>query len=223
MNLKFRIYTPAAAAYLFATLLSLLPLAAVAQSQAPSKPADDLVQQRVVRFGVVDVDAVERDSSMQKDITTQVNAIRQRLSDEVKNQEAELRKASEELQRQKVVLAPDAFEKEVQKFRQQELDFQKTIQDRNNEFNKVRVYVRNAFSKELLKALSEITKEYQFTLILRKSQVLTVADFLDITQLITDRLNKNSPKFVIPADVSPIVQGKGGAASKAAPKAPSKK
>jgi outer membrane protein len=221
MNWKFSFSTPAAAAYAIAALISLLPVAAIAQT--PAKPTDDLVQQRVVRFGVVDVDAVERDSSMQKDITTQVNAIRQRLSDEVKNQETELRKASEDLQRQKVVLAPDAFDKEVQKFRQQELDFQKSIQERNNEFNKVRVYVRNAFSKELLQALSEITKEYQFTLILRKSQVLTVADFLDITQVITDRLNKNAPKFVIPADVSPIVQGKGGAAAKGAPKASNKK
>src|SRR5690606_24363062 len=97
--------------------------------------------------------------------------------------------------------------------------FQKNIQERNNHFNRVRVYVRNAFARELNRALTEITKEEQFTLIIRRSQVLTVADFLDITKLILDRMNKNAPKFQIPANIAQAEKSKTKpAGDKTAPK-----
>src|SRR3990172_3242160 len=118
-------------------------------------PAFSQDQTRLVRFGVVDVEELEREALMNKDISTQVNELRRKLSEEVKQEEAELRKASDELQRQKVLLAPEAFDQEVRKFRQKELEFQKKIQERNNNFNQVRIYARNAFAKELNRALTD--------------------------------------------------------------------
>lgn len=193
---------------------------------SPSAFAQD--QTRVVKFGVVDVEEIERESLMNKDITAQINQLRQKLSEEVKQEEAALRKANEELQRQKVLMAPDAFEQEVRKFRERELSFQKNIQDRNDHFNRVRIYVRNAFNMELNKALVEVTKEQQFTLILRRSQVLTVADFLDITKFLLDRINKNAPKFQIPNDIvqaekSQATKGKAPAPAAAKSSEPKKK
>lgn len=190
-------------------------------------PAFSQDQTRLVRFGVVDVEELEREALMNKDIATQVNELRRKLSEEVKQEEAELRKASDELQRQKVLLAPEAFDQEVRKFRQKELEFQKKIQERNNNFNQVRIYARNTFAKELNRALTEITKENQFTLIMRRSQVLVSADFLDITKLVLDRINKNMPKYSIPKDVmQPAAKAKSAPAPKAAEKkssSPSKK
>jgi len=157
---------------------------------------------RLVKFGVVDVEMLERDSLMNKDITAQINALRNKLSEEVKQEEAALRKTNDDLQRQKVLLAPDAFEQEVRKFREREQAFQKNMQERNDQFNRVRLDVRNAFATELNKALIDITKEQQFTLILRRSQVLTVADFLDITKFVLDRMNKNAPTYKIPSNLT---------------------
>ena len=159
-------------------------------------------QTRIVKFGVVDVEEIERESLMNKDITAQINTLRNKLSEEVKQEEASLRKANDELQRQKVLLSPEAFDQEVRKFREREQNFQKNIQERNDQFNRVRINVRNAFASELNRALTELTKEQQFTLILRRSQVLTVADFLDITKFVLDRMNKNAPKYQIPSDLT---------------------
>lgn len=184
----------------------------------PIDPARAAEETRVVKFGVVDVELIERESLMNKDIATQINTLRNKLSEEVKQEEAALRKANDELQRQKVLLAPDAFEAEVRKFRDRELAFQKNMQSRNDQFNNVRVNVRNAFANELNRALMDITKEQQFTLILRRSQVLTVAEFLDITKFVLDRMNKNAPNYKIPAD---MMQTSAPAAGKAAPKAAS--
>ena len=185
----------------------------------PIDPARAAEETRVVKFGVVDVELIERESLMNKDIATQINTLRNKLSEEVKQEEAALRKANDELQRQKVLLAPDAFEAEVRKFRERELAFQKNMQARNDQFNNVRVNVRNAFANELNRALMDITKEQQFTLILRRSQVLTVADFLDITKFVLDRMNKNAPNYKIPADM--MQTSAPAAAGKAAPKAAS--
>jgi Skp family chaperone for outer membrane proteins len=188
---------------------------------APAGPAfSQDTTSRLVKFGVVDVEAIERESLMNKDITTQINALRNKLSEEVKKEEASLRKANDDLQRQKVLLAPDAFEQEVRKFRERELAFQKNMQERNDQFNRVRLNVRNAFANELNKALIDITKEQQFTLILRRSQVLTVADFLDITKYVLDRMNKNAPKYQIPSN---LMQGGGQAAKGSAKSGETKK
>lgn len=169
---------------------------------------------RLVKFGVVDVELIERESLMNKDITAQINALRNKLSEEVKQEEAALRKTNDDLQRQKVLLAPDAFEQEVRKFREREQAFQKNMQERNDQFNRVRLDVRNAFATELNKALIDITKEQQFTLILRRSQVLTVADFLDITKFVLERMNKNAPKYQIPANLMQTGASAGKAAAK---------
>jgi Skp family chaperone for outer membrane proteins len=182
---------------------------------APATAQQD--QTRMVRFGVVDVEYIEREAAMNKDMNAQMGDLRKKLSEQVKQEESELRKASEDLQRQKVLLAPDAFEQEVRKFRQRELEFQKKIQERNNDFNRVRLFARNKFVGELNRALADIAKEHQFTLVLRKSQVLVVADFLDITPVVLAQVNKNVPKFAIPADVLKP------AATSAAPKAADKK
>ena len=182
----------------FVSALFAIALGCLTVSTAPALSQDT---SRLVKFGVVDVELIERESLMNKDITTQINTLRNKLSEEVKQEEAALRKANDDLQRQKVLLAPDAFEQEVRKFRERELAFQKNMQERNDQFNRVRLDVRNAFASELNKALVEITKEQQFTLILRRSQVLTVADFLDITKFVLDRMNKNAPKYTIPANL----------------------
>jgi Skp family chaperone for outer membrane proteins len=190
---------------------------------SPAFSADAPPESRVVKFGVVDVEAIEQNSLMNKDITAQINTLRNKLSDEVKTEEASLRKANDDLQKQKVLLAPDAFEAEVKKFREREQNFQKSIQDRNDQFNRVRINVRNAFAQELNKALIDITKEQQFTLILRRSQVLTVADFLDITSYVLDRMNKNAPKYQIPADLTQTGAAAKGATAPAAKSGDTKK
>ena len=58
----------------------------------PIDPARAAEETRVVKFGVVDVELIERESLMNKDIATQINALRNKLSEEVKQEEAALRK-----------------------------------------------------------------------------------------------------------------------------------
>ena len=57
-----------------------------------------------IKMGVVNLDAITRQSSMSKDIARQIDAKRKKFRDEIKQEEEVLRKANDELQKQRVIL-----------------------------------------------------------------------------------------------------------------------
>ncbi|MAF47955.1 MAG: OmpH family outer membrane protein [Rhodospirillales bacterium] len=161
-------------------------------------------QENVIQFklGVVDIVRLTQSSLLSKDIARQKDGRRKEFRTEIKSEESELRKLKEELQKQRVILSPAAFEQEVKNFRQREIGLQKKVQQRNQEFNRLRVFTNRVFIQELNRALADVTKKHNFTLILRKSGVLVHADVFDITSLVLAQINKNAPNFKIP-DVLP--------------------
>ncbi len=182
----------------FAVLFSTLSLAALFLL-GPAYAQDKPVQ---IKLGVLNIVRLTQSSLMSKDIARQIDGRRIKFRAEIKDEEQALRKANEELQKQRVILSPAAFEQEIKLFRRKELALQKKVQQRNQEFNRLRVFTTRAFEKELNKALVEVTKKHNFTLVLRKREVLVTAAFLDITKLVLAQIDKNSPSFKIP-DVLP--------------------
>lgn len=155
-----------------------------------------------IKLGVLDIVRLTQMSLMSKDIARQIDSRRNLFRAEIKGEEQALRKANEDLQKQRVILSPAAFDQEIKLFRQKELALQRKVQQRNQEFNRLRVFTTRAFEKELNKALVDVTKKHNFTLVFRKREVLVTAAFLDITKLVLLQINKSSPKFKIP-DVLP--------------------
>lgn len=155
-----------------------------------------------IKLGVLDIVRLTQMSLMSKDIARQIDSRRNLFRAEIKGEEQALRKANEDLQKQRVILSPAAFDQEIKLFRQKELALQRKVQQRNQEFNRLRLFTTRAFEKELNKALVDVTKKHNFTLVFRKREVLVTAAFLDITKLVLLQINKSSPKFKIP-DVLP--------------------
>ena len=48
----------------------------------------------------------------------------------------------------------------------------------------------------------DVTKKHKFTLVIRQREVVVRADFLDITGLVLETLNKRKSKFNIPDDLT---------------------
>ena len=155
-----------------------------------------------IKLGVLNIVRLTQTSLMSKDIARQIDSRRVKFRAEIKSEEQDLRKSNEDLQKQRVILSPAAFEQEIKLFRRKELALQKKVQRRNQEFNRLRVFTTRAFEKALNKALVDVTKKHNFTLVLRKREVLVTAAFLDITKLVLAQLDKNAPSFKIP-DVFP--------------------
>ncbi len=156
----------------------------------------------VVKLGIVDLAEVTRKSLMSKDIARQIDKKRKMFRAEIKKEEGKIRQISETLEKQRDILSKNKFTEEMQSLRRQTIELQRKVQQRNQEFIKIRAFGTRVFEKERAKALVDVTKKHKFTLVLRQREVLVRADFLNITELVIAALNKRKKSYKIPDNLS---------------------
>jgi Skp family chaperone for outer membrane proteins len=139
---------------------------------------------------------------MSKDIARQIDAKRRGFRDEIKNEEEKLRLDNDELQKQRVLLSPQALQEKFRALQQRQTALQRKVQKRNQEFIRLRSFATSEFEKERANAVMDVTKKHNFTLVIRRREVVVRADFLDITGLVLETLNKRKAKFKILDDVA---------------------
>ena len=159
-------------------------------------------QSRTIKLGVVDLNEITRKSLMSKDIARQIDSKRRTFRDEIKNEEEKLRSDNDELQKQRVLLSPEALQNKFRALQQRQTALQRKVQQRNQEFIRLRSFATREFEKERVKAVMDVTKKHKFTLVIRRREVVVRADFLDITGLVLETLNKRKAKFKIPEDLA---------------------
>ena len=159
-------------------------------------------QSRTIKLGVVDLNEITRKSLMSKDIARQIDSKRRGFRDEIKNEEEKLRLDNDELQKQRVLLSPQALQEKFRALQQRQTALQRKVQQRNQEFIRLRSFATREFEKERVKAVMDVTKKHKFTLVIRRREVVVRADFLDITGLVLETLNKRKTKFNIPDDLA---------------------
>ncbi len=183
---------------IFKVVFSFLLLTLVIGSSEIASAAE---QVRNIKMGILDVEQVTRKSLMAKDIARQIDSKRRKFMGEIKKEENALRKSDDELQKQRVILSPEAFTEEARKFRLKTTALRKKVQIRNQELSQLRSTANQALQGAIQKALTEVTKLHRYNLVLRYSPqiILVRPDYLDISQFVLDQLNKNVPKYIIPA------------------------
>lgn len=159
-------------------------------------------QSRTIKLGVVDLNEITRKSLMSKDIARQIDSKRRGFRNEIKNEEEKLRSDNDELQKQRVLLSPEALQEKFRALQQRQTALQRKVQQRNQEFIRLRSFATREFEKERVKAVMDVTKKHKFTLVIRRREVVVRADFLDITGLVLETLNKRKKKFTIPDDLA---------------------
>jgi len=159
-------------------------------------------QSRTIKLGVVDLNEITRKSLMSKDIARQIDSKRRAFRNEIRNEEEKLRLDNDELQKQRVLLSPEALQNKFRALQQRQTALQRKVQQRNQEFIRLRSFATREFEKERVKAVMDVTKKHKFTLVIRRREVVVRADFLDITGLVLETLNKRKSKFNIPDDLA---------------------
>ena len=159
-------------------------------------------QSRTIKLGVVDLNEITRKSLMSKDIARQIDSKRRGFRNEIRNEEENLRLDNDELQKQRVLLSPEALQEKYRALQQRQTALQRKVQQRNQEFIRLRSFATREFEKERVKAVMDVTKKHKFTLVIRRREVVVRADFLDITGLVLETLNKRKTKFNIPDDLA---------------------
>ena len=179
----------------FKILISFLVLsfALIGDSSAQTQQA------RIIKMGILDIKRVMKKSLMAKDIARQIDAKRRKFRGEIKKEEEALRKANDKLKKQRVILSPETFAEEVRKFRIKTTSLQKKVQLRNQEFIQLRTNANGALRTAIQKALTQITKRYNYNLVLRYTPqlILVRPDYLDISDIVLEQLDKNIKKYQI--------------------------
>lgn len=146
---------------------------------------------------IVDVQQILRDSLVAKNVQAQMTQRTDAYTKEVSDQENELRRTQDELERQRTVLSPDAFNAKMRDFQQRydALDHgvQATRQGLQQAYNDAMTKVENT----ALQIISDIAVERKANLVVTKAAVLFTAEGLDITQEVIRRLDEKLPSVTL--------------------------
>lgn len=182
----------------FAALIGVLVLnQPVLAQQAPPVEGKTGEQKRVVPvnipLGVLDVQAILREASAVKDIRGQITKYGTSFEKEIQKERAELRKANQELARQRTILAPEAFAEKRREFEERVVEVQRLVQQRQRELDKSRNIAMGAVNQAYIEVVAKLANERNIAMIMNKSQTAYSVGTLDLTKTVLDLLNNKLP------------------------------
>ncbi|HXQ54069.1 MAG TPA: OmpH family outer membrane protein [Stellaceae bacterium] len=193
---------------LIAFALACLPPQASSQ-QPPASP---------VVVVVVDMTQIMRDAKAAKDIQAQVQKEMDAYSKEVSKKEDELNGVRGELERQRTVLAPDAFNAKSQEYQQRYAALDREVQARRQEMQQSYSETMTKVETVALQIIADVAKERKASMVVAKAALLYMDDALDVTAEVTRRLDAKLPALAL----SPPKAGGDTAASPKTVAAPAK-
>lgn len=154
-------------------------------------------QDKPPSIGIVDVQKVLRDSQASKSLRPQIEKLRKEYQVSVRKREAELRKASQELQRQRAILSPQAFAKRRNAYEEQARKAQIDFQQRKRQLDNAYGGAMRVIQKSMVVAAAKVAEERKFDIVLPKSLVLLADQKLDITGEVLRRIDKSLPSVTL--------------------------
>jgi Skp family chaperone for outer membrane proteins len=174
--------------------LALATTTSTAQEKITPAPAAGPVP---VKLAIIDVETIRSQTAVVKDVRRQIEKFRTTIQAEIKDKEDALREATQELERQRTILSPDAYTEERRKFGVRIEEVQRLLQKRKKELESVRGEAMRSIQAALTEIVTALANERGLTLILRKSQTILAAKALDITAVVLERLDKRLPSLKV--------------------------
>lgn len=172
-------------------------LAAPGHPFAQEKKAKSGKKMSYVNVAIIDINEIRQKAKVVQNIRDQIDKYRQFFQNEIKNEEKELRKANQELSRQRTILSPEAFAEERRKFEQRLVEVQRKVQERRQSLDRAFNASMRAVEKELSVIVTGIAKVRKLSLILRRNQTVLAAQALSITNDALRVLDKKMPTYKV--------------------------
>lgn len=212
--------------FLFALAVALMPYAAHADTAvqvagAPDqKPAAATVPKPVAPVtGIIDIQRISKESTAAQNVRAQVEERRGKLRDEFVKLENELRTAEQELERQRGVLSPDAFDEKRLAYERRVTDAQRKADSSRRQLDEAFQEALRKIQEAMLGVAADVAKKMNLDLVLQRAQVIFWSDELDITEPVLQGLNAKLPSVKLGAGTPPA-EAAGGAGKPASTPAP---
>lgn len=152
------------------------------------------------KIGVVDVQKVLRDCKAAKNIRPEFQKMRKAFQKQVSEQEQRLRKAEQELTRQRAILAPEALNRKRRAFNEDARKAQSAVQERRRQLDQAFNNTKNEILKNLVVVARQVAEAKKLNVLLEKRSLFLSAKTLDVTKEIIAQLDKRLPKLVVKFD-----------------------
>ena len=146
----------------------------------------------------IDVQRLQRESAASKSIQAQIEKLRASYQQEITKQENELRSAEQELNRQRTLVSPEAFNERRRQFEQKVGNLQRDVQNRKRELDKSALTAQRTIENALNQIVQDVVTERRLTLVLVKNQTIYAAPEFDLTDEVMKRLNAKLPSVKVP-------------------------
>ena len=153
--------------------------------------------QKAAVVAVIDTQHIQRTSLAGKDIQIQIDALRTKFQSEMQGEEEKLRKEAEDLQRQKDILAPEAFQARQKQYQDKVAAAQRLAQEKRRQLELAVRQSSNDLQRGLVPVLRKIMDARKITLVVDKSQVIMQGAGLEITTEVIEALDATLPSVKV--------------------------
>jgi len=178
-----------------ATLLAALLWMAIHSGLGAQEPKSPV-------FAIIDIQRVLRESIAVKSLSRDIEARKGRYQGELRKKEDALRKADQELARQRSILSADVYVQKRGELEQKVATHQREARKRKRGLDQLFASGMNKVRSELAKIAKEIAEERGLDLILSKATVVVVKPKFEITKEAVNRLNARLPEVPLAQELN---------------------
>jgi len=143
-----------------------------------------------VRVGVIDIQAAVTGTNEWKKEFASFKTKFQKEKLSITAKEKNLKKMIEDLNKKSMVLSPELKKKKEEALIKKKKDFERHVQDKNEEFAKNEKAITNKILKKMVKIVKNLGESKKFTMILEKKVGLYFDKSVDLTALATRNYSK---------------------------------
>ena len=186
--------------------------------QLPNVPVPDLpalpkgATPPAAVIGVLGVPEIMRAATASQQVEKVISERREKLNEDAQKEQAAWRDLQQQLAAQRATLPPDQIRAKEVALQERITNAQKSFRDRNRIIQETAQYSLSQIERTLIGVIRQVAESRGMNLVLHRAQVALNINEFDITDQVTQQMNKVMPSITISPDgVSPLAAAQAGA------------
>ncbi len=164
---------------------------------AATAPAPHPLPPRGTQIVFIDQAEIQNQASAFKGLAAQQAKMTGTLQAEIGKKEKDLRAADEELNKQRTVLSPDAYNQKRRDLDNRFQEAQQSVQNRKRDIDQSIGDAYNKVMQQVLQIVAEVVKENDYKVVFERKFLVAAETQLDISGEVVNRLNKKMPSVAV--------------------------
>ncbi len=158
-------------------------------------------------IGVLGVPEIMRATTAAQQVEKVISQRREKLNEDAQKEQAAWRDLQQQLSAQRATMTPDQVRQKERELQERITSSQNSFRDRNRIIQETAQYSLGQIERTLIGVIRQVAESRGMNLVLHRAQVALNINEFDITEQVTQQLNKVMPSITIPPDgVSPLAQ-----------------